>query len=66
MNKMNEDELERKLKRERVEVCLSCQRFVECENIGKYELCDDFIEVVESEVFAIFDHSKRYEKSCCV
>jgi hypothetical protein len=44
MIKMN-DELERKLKRERVEVCLNCKRFVKCDDIGKFEECDDFVEV---------------------
>jgi hypothetical protein len=42
---MNKEELERKLKRERVEACLNCKRFVNCENIGKFEECGNFEEV---------------------
>lgn len=40
-----EKSLEQKLKRERVVVCLNCQRFVRCDNIGKYEECVDFKEI---------------------
>lgn len=41
------DELEKKLKRERIEICLNCEKFAICENIGKFELCHcpDFVEV---------------------
>jgi hypothetical protein len=42
---MNKEELERKLKRERVEACLNCKKFVKCDNIGRYEECVDFDEV---------------------
>jgi len=42
---MNKEELERKLKRERVEVCLNCKKFVKCESIGRYEECCDFDEI---------------------
>jgi len=42
---MNKEELERKLKRERVEVCLNCKTFVKCDNIGKFEECVEFEEV---------------------
>lgn len=48
MIEMTSNELKRKLKRERVEVCLSCQRFVECENIGQFVECVDFVEVDDS------------------
>jgi len=41
---MNE-ELERKLKRERVEACLNCKNFLKCDDIGKLAECDDFEEV---------------------
>lgn len=41
---MNE-ELERKLKRERVEICLNCKKFVDCKHIGEFEECVDFVEV---------------------
>ena len=39
---MNKEELKRK--RERVETCLNCKRFVKCDNIGKFEECVDFEE----------------------
>jgi hypothetical protein len=42
---MNKEELKRKLKRERIEVCLNCQGFVTCDNVGKFEECTDFEEV---------------------
>jgi len=43
---MKEDEeLQKKLKIEHVEVCLNCKRFVSCEDIGKYVECADFEEV---------------------
>lgn len=48
MIKMTSDELERKLKRERVEVCINCKNFVECDNIGKFEECVDFGEVEDN------------------
>jgi hypothetical protein len=46
------DKPARKMKRERVEVCLSCKHLVECNCSGKFEECDEFVEV-ESEVWAI-------------
>ena len=36
---MTSDELDRKLKLKRFEDCLNC------ENIGKFEECEDFVEV---------------------
>jgi hypothetical protein len=42
----------RKLKRERVEVCLNCKKFVKCGNIGKFEKCVYF-EEGEGEAWAI-------------
>ena len=42
---MNDEELERKLKKERVEVCLHCKKFVKCDDIGEFEECIDFEEV---------------------
>lgn len=45
MIKMKEEELERKLKRERVEACLNCKKFVKSDDIGKFEECVDFKEV---------------------
>ena len=52
MTKMKGGELERKLKRERVEVCLNCKNFLKCEDIGKFEECADFDEV-EDETWVI-------------
>ena len=49
---MNKKELERKLKRERVEVCLNCKKFVKCDDVGRFEECVDFDEV-EDEVWVI-------------
>jgi hypothetical protein len=43
------ESLEHKLKRERVEVCLHCRKFVECDNIGKSVECVD-LEEVDCEV----------------
>jgi hypothetical protein len=52
MIKMMKVELDRKLKREKVEVCLNCRKFVSCDNTGKFEECADF-EEVENEVWVI-------------
>jgi hypothetical protein len=52
MIKMMKVELDRKLKREKIEVCLNCKKFVECDNIGKFEECVDF-EEVEGEAWVI-------------
>jgi len=51
MIKMKED-TERKLKRERVQICLNCKRFVECDGVGKFEECGEFKEV-EGEAWVI-------------
>jgi hypothetical protein len=56
---MNE-ELEKKLKRERVEACLNCKKFVKCDDIGQYEECCDF-EEVDSETWVI---EKLVDGSC--
>ena len=50
--KLEDEELNRKLKRERIEVCFGCKRFLNCENIGKFEECADF-EESETEAFVI-------------
>jgi hypothetical protein len=42
---MNVKDLEKKLKRERIEICLNCRKFVECNNIGEFEECSEFHEV---------------------
>lgn len=52
MNKMSGEELERKLKREKVQVCLNCRLFSKCDNVGEYEECGDFVEV-EDEAWVI-------------
>ena len=49
---MNKKELARKLKREKVEACLNCKKFVKCDNIGRFEECVDFDEV-EGEAWVI-------------
>ncbi len=49
---MNDEQLERKLKRERVELCLNCKRFVKCHQIGEFEECPHF-EEVEDEAWVI-------------
>jgi len=46
------EELERKLKLERVETCLNCKKFVSCNDIGKFVECVDF-EEVEGEAWVI-------------
>ena len=52
MNKMSSEELERKLKREKVQVCLNCRLFSKGDNVGEYEECGDFVEV-EDEAWVI-------------
>jgi hypothetical protein len=42
----------RKFKHERVENCLSCMKFVKCNNIGKFEECVNF-EEIKGEVWMI-------------
>jgi len=37
--------LKRKLKRECVEACLNCKKFVDCDDIGKFEECVDYSEL---------------------
>ena len=39
------ENLARKLKRERVEACLNCEKFVKCDDIGRFEECVDFEEI---------------------
>ena len=58
---MEDQALERKLKIERVEVCLNCQLFVDCENIGRFVECTDFLEV-ESEDAMIIVKLDEYSK----
>ncbi len=60
MNMKNE-ELKRKLKRERVEMCLNCKHFVSCGEIGKFEECADFVddEYVRQFVIVSLDEYTR-------
>jgi hypothetical protein len=44
--------LDRKLNRERVEACLNCKKFVNCDSIGKFEERVEF-EEVEGEAWVI-------------
>jgi hypothetical protein len=46
------ESLAHKLKRERVGVCLNCEKFDRCHSIGEYEECFDFKEV-EGEAWMI-------------
>ena len=50
---MNSEDLERKLKTERVEACLNCKLFTGCENIGRFEECEDFLEVENEKAMVI-------------
>jgi len=52
MTKMTSEELEKKLKRESVQVCLNCRKFLHCKDVGQFEECQDFDEV-EDEVWVI-------------
>lgn len=49
---MTSEKLDRKLKRERVEVCLNCEKFLNCKSIGEFEECENFVEV-EDEAWVI-------------
>ena len=46
-------DVERKLKIERVQVCLNCTRFTDCEDIGRFEECEDFLEVENEKAMVI-------------
>ena len=50
---MINDDLKRKLKTERVEVCLNCKLFTDCENIGRFEECEGFLEVERKRAMVI-------------
>jgi len=58
-------DFERKLKIERVEVCLNCQLFTKCENIGRYEDCEKFVEVEKEKAMVIvrLDEYAKLESS---
>ena len=42
---MKRKDLERKLKTERVETCLNCMLFTDCDDIGRFVECANFLEV---------------------
>ena len=44
INKFKFKELNEKLKRERIEVCLNCLRVAKCDCIGRFEECVNFLE----------------------
>ena len=59
---MKDKALERKLKIERLEVCLNCKLFMDCEHIGKVEECQDFLEV-DSEQAIVIVRLDKYSAS---
>ena len=50
---MSRNDLEGKLKLERVEVCLNRQRFTQGEEIGRYVECADFVEVEREKAMIV-------------
>jgi len=50
---MDNKELEKKLKFERVEACLNCALFTDCEDIGRFEDCENFSEVEQDKAMII-------------
>lgn len=60
---MNE-ELKRKLKIERVEICLNCQLFVGCDCVGKFEECADFLEVGSEKMVVVVSLDKYAMLKC--
>lgn len=50
---MEDKELERKLKPERVEVCLNCSLFTDYEQIGRLVECEEFTEVEDEKAMVI-------------
>ena len=50
---MERKDLERKLKTERVETCLNCNLFTDCEDIGRFVECTNFLEVESKRVMII-------------
>lgn len=45
-------ELNNKLKRERIEVCLNCRKLAKCLHVGYFEHCPNFLEE-HDETFVI-------------
>ena len=62
---MNSEDLERKLKIERVEVCLNCNLFIDCENIGMFVECEDFLEVEMERVMIIINLDEYSRLESC-
>ena len=56
---MNSEDLARKLKIERVEVCLNCNLFTDCGDIGRFEECEYFLEV-DSEMAMVIVSLDEY------
>jgi hypothetical protein len=50
---MKDKALERKLKIERVEICLNCRLFTDCNNIGQLVECEEFVEVKVEKAMVI-------------
>jgi hypothetical protein len=50
---MESKDLERKLKTERVEVCLNCNLFTDCDDIGRFVECEKFAEVEKEKALSI-------------
>ena len=50
---MNDQELEKKLKIDRVAICLNCVLFTDCEKIGMFEECEKFVEVKSNKTMVI-------------
>ncbi|MFH0748494.1 MAG: hypothetical protein V1915_01020 [Candidatus Bathyarchaeota archaeon] len=58
---MKRKELERKLKLERVEACVNCKVFTECDGIGVFGECEDFSEV-EAEKAVVMVRRDEYSR----
>jgi hypothetical protein len=50
---MKGKELQRKLKIERIEVCVNCILFTDCNTIGRLIECEGFVEVEREKAMVI-------------
>jgi hypothetical protein len=50
---MEDKALEKKLKIERVVICLNCQLFTDCDLYGRFEECERFVEVEHDNAMVI-------------
>ena len=50
---MKDEDIDGKLKTQRVESCLNCGLFIDCENIGMIDECEDSFEVESEKVVVI-------------